>query len=275
MSYVLLALPYLLQLLCIIHIVRTGRNTSWIWLVIFVPYVGGLAYLLVEVVPTLGRGGRRAVAATIDIVQRSLNPSARLRTLERTAAFSPTHENERALADEYAACGDHAKALALYERLAAGMHARDADLALAKARCFYALGRYADGNRLLDGLEAAGHDFRSVAEALVRLKLMERSGGDPVAVAAAWDRYDRKFQSFEFAWYHADYLARAGRTADALAVIDRTEETKRQLDAMGQPFDRAWMRRVLRLRPAIAAAAERPGGDGAGGPPAEVRPGAS
>jgi hypothetical protein len=251
MSYVLIALPYLLQLLCIIHVVRTGRNTSWIWLIIFVPYVGGVAYLLVEVLPTLGRGGRRALATTRDIVERTINPSARLKTLERTAAFSPTHENERALADEYAACGDHAKALVLYEKLASGMHARDADLVLARARCFYGLGRHHDGNRLLDDLEAAGHDFRTIPEALVRLKLMEGAGGDGIALAAVWTRYERKFQSFEFAWHHADFLARTGRKAEALAVIDRVEETKRQLDAMGQPFDRAWMRRVLRLRATI------------------------
>ena len=191
------------------------------------------------------------MASTAEIVQRAFNPSARLKTLERTAAFSPTHENERALADEYAACGDPARALVIYERLAAGMHARDADLVLARARCFAALGRHHDGCRLLDELEASGHDFRSVAEALVRLRLLEGAGRDGVAVAAAWERFERKFQSFEFSWHHADFLVRTGRKADALAVIARVEETKRQLDAMGQPFDRAWMRRVLRLRATI------------------------
>lgn len=251
MSYLLAVLPYLLQLLCIIHVVRTGRNTSWIWLIIFVPYVGGVAYLLVEVLPTLRRGGRRAIASTAEVVQRAFNPSSRLKSLERTAAFSPTHENERALADEYAACGDPAKALVIYERLAAGMHARDADLALARARCFAALGRHHDGARLLDELEAGGHDFRTIAQALVRLDLMEHAGCDGAALAAAWDRFARKFQSFEFAWHHASFLARTERKAEALAVIARVEDTKRQLDAMGQPFDRAWMRRVLRLRATI------------------------
>jgi len=258
MPLLLYALPYVLQLLCIIHVVRTGRNTSWIWLIIFVPYVGGVAYLLVEVLPTLGRGGRRALASAGDIVARTFNPSARLRSLERTAAFSPTHENECALADEYIACGDHARALAIYARLAAGMHAADADLALAKARCLYALGQFAEGSRLLDELEAKGHDFRTVGEALLRLKLMERAGADGAAVAAAWSRFERKFQSFEFAWHYADFLSRRGRNAEALAVVDRAEETRRQLDAMGQPYDRPWMRRVLRLRSTIA----RPGPGG-------------
>jgi hypothetical protein len=39
--------------------------------------------------------------------------------------------------------------------------------------------------------------------------------------------------------------------AEALAVIREVEDTKRQLDSMGQPFDRPWMRRVLRLRASI------------------------
>lgn len=250
MSYVLIALPYLLQLLCIIHIVRTGRNTSWIWLVIFLPYVGGLAYLIVEVLPSLRRGGT-ALASAGDIVTRTLNPSARLKSLERTVVFSPTHENERALADEYAACGDHAKALAIYARLASGMHAADADLAMAKARCLYALGQFAEGQRLLDDLEARGHEFRTVAEALLRLKLMECATSDGAAVAAAWSRYERTFQSFEFSWHYADFLIRTGRKPEALAVVEGAEQTRRQLDAMGQRYDRAWMRRVLRLRSTI------------------------
>jgi hypothetical protein len=250
MPYLLAALPYLLQLLCIIHIVRTGRNTSWIWLIIFLPYVGGLAYLIVEVLPSFGRGGT-ALASAGDIVARTFNPSARLKGLERTAAFSPTHENERALADEYEACGDHAKALAIYARLASGMHAADVDLALAKARCLYALGQFEEGHGLLEELEASGHEFRTVAEALLRLKLMGHAERDGAAVAAQWTRYERKFQSFEFAWHYADFLIRTGRKPEALAVVGRAEETRHQLDAMGQPYDRPWMRRVLRLRSSI------------------------
>jgi hypothetical protein len=184
-------------------------------------------------------------------VARAVSPSARLKTLERTAAFSPTHENERALADEYAECGDYGKALAVYERLATGMHADDADLALARARCLYALGRYAEGRAITDALEAAGHDFRTVAEALVQLKLLEHTETDGGKVAEAYARYGRKFQSFEFDWYHADFLIRSGRKDEALAVMQRVEETRRQLDSMGQWYDRSWMRRVLRLRSAI------------------------
>jgi hypothetical protein len=47
-------MPLALQLLLIIHVIKTGRNTLWIFLLIFVPLVGGLAYLIVEVLPWIG-----------------------------------------------------------------------------------------------------------------------------------------------------------------------------------------------------------------------------
>lgn len=62
MPYVRAAPPYPPQLLCIIHIARTGRNTAWIWLTIFLAYGGSLAYLNVGVLPSLGRGGCRGCA---------------------------------------------------------------------------------------------------------------------------------------------------------------------------------------------------------------------
>jgi hypothetical protein len=131
------------------------------------------------------------------------------------------------------------------------MHAADADLALARARCLYALGRFASGRVVVDRLEASGYDFRTVEEALVRLKLLEHTETDRAKVVEAYAQQRRRFGSFEFDWYYADFLVRAGMKAEALDVIQRVEETKRQLDAMGQPYDRPWMRRVLRLRATI------------------------
>ncbi len=171
MSYLLIALPYLLQLLCIIHIVRTGRNTSWIWLIIFVPYVGGVAYLLVEVLPTLGRGGRRTLATTRDIVVRYPQPVGSPRG---------PRAHGRVLADprERARARGRVRGLrGLREgprdlRAARRGHARgDADLALAKARCLYALGQFEEGNRLLDELAAR------------RARVPHRPGGPPAAEA--------------------------------------------------------------------------------------------
>jgi len=58
MSYALLALACLLQLLCIIHVVRTGREQFWIYIIIFVPIAGGVAYLLADEYHACGDSGQ-------------------------------------------------------------------------------------------------------------------------------------------------------------------------------------------------------------------------
>ena len=47
-----MAIPFIfsivLQVLLIVHCIKTGRNTIWIWVLVFLSYAGILAYLAVE-----------------------------------------------------------------------------------------------------------------------------------------------------------------------------------------------------------------------------------
>src|SRR5471032_2198158 len=46
-------LVLLLEIACIVHIMRTGRERFWIYIVLFLPMAGMLAYLAAEVLPDL------------------------------------------------------------------------------------------------------------------------------------------------------------------------------------------------------------------------------
>lgn len=250
MFYLPLVLPYLLQLLCIVHIVRTGREYYWIYIIIFVPIIGGVAYIVVEILPSLihGRGTVRLPSTYVDIVVRSISPTARLKRFERDVAFSPTHENKRVLADEYLACGDHEKALAIYQALATGTWSRDPELTFLRAKCLYALGKYKEGFALVTALESGGYTYRKESEVLVKLKLLERLDPNTVATAQLYAQYEKKFQSFEIGYYYADFLIRNGMNAEALQVIERFAGVRKQLNSMGMIYDRAWAHKMLGLR---------------------------
>ena len=49
-------LTYFIQLLLIIHVLKTGRDRYWIWLLLFLPLIGGVAYLVVEIIPEYSSG---------------------------------------------------------------------------------------------------------------------------------------------------------------------------------------------------------------------------
>lgn len=55
-------LSVIIQVLLIVHIVKTGRNTTWIWIVVLLPAAGAIAYFIVEILPELmgGRSARKA-----------------------------------------------------------------------------------------------------------------------------------------------------------------------------------------------------------------------
>jgi hypothetical protein len=84
MAYLFVAaLPIILTVLLIIHVIRTGRNTLWIWLIIFLPLAGGIAYAIVELLPELFNS--RTAQATRRNVKRALDPEAQLRRLQDEA----------------------------------------------------------------------------------------------------------------------------------------------------------------------------------------------
>ena len=55
-------LSILIQVILIIHVIKTGRNTIWIWVLALLSYAGIIAYVAAELLPDLlgSRSARRA-----------------------------------------------------------------------------------------------------------------------------------------------------------------------------------------------------------------------
>jgi hypothetical protein len=51
----LAALVFGLQLLCLAHVVRTGRPCQWFFIIMALPLAGCLVYFFVEILPDLSR----------------------------------------------------------------------------------------------------------------------------------------------------------------------------------------------------------------------------
>src|ERR1700747_80315 len=71
----------LVQIACLIHAGRTGRPYYWFMIILFVPGLGILAYLAVEVIPGLLRG--RAATRLSRTVAAGVDPTRQYRELAR------------------------------------------------------------------------------------------------------------------------------------------------------------------------------------------------
>ena len=62
-----------MQVALVVHIIKTGRDTKWVWIVVMLPLAGSIAYLLLEVLPDVSN--TRAGQAAGKKVKSVVNPN--------------------------------------------------------------------------------------------------------------------------------------------------------------------------------------------------------
>jgi len=206
----------LTQILCAVHVMKTGRPYYWIFIVMFAPMIGMLAYLIVEVLPDMGasRAARGAVAG----VGRALNPGRAVREAEKHLAMTPTTENKVALAEAYLEVGRAEEAAALFQDALTGVHATDPTLMFGLARAEFARGNFAVAEQTLDTLRAANPDYQSPEAHLVYARSIEEQGKIEAALHeyAALAPY---YPGQEARCRYAQLLAKAGQQIEAQRIF--------------------------------------------------------
>lgn len=167
-------LIWLIQLALVIHVLKTDRNRFWILFLIFMPLIGGIAYLVIELIPefTGSISGQRAVRQ----VKNTLNPGADLRQHEAAWQQSPNVDNARRYAEALMASGDTDKAEDIINQSLKGLFATEPTLLLLKAQLHFEKGHTADAVATLESLQEHNPDFRSADGHLLFARALEAEG---------------------------------------------------------------------------------------------------
>lgn len=147
----LIVLSIIVQLALVVHVIKTGRNTTWVFIVVFLPLIGSLAYFIIELLPELtntrtARSAQRSLAKTVD-------PDKALREASEQYALARTAQNAMTLAKEHLQRDDFSAAKELYKRSLSGVHSDDPDLLLGLAQAHFGLTNYAEALSCLDTLK--------------------------------------------------------------------------------------------------------------------------
>src|SRR6185295_10346621 len=107
-------LSVILQVSCIVHCMRTGRNRNWIYVLAILSYAGVIAYVAAELLPDIlyGRTGRRAMRS----VKRVFDPTDDLHQYESETRFDSNVTSQQKYADELSRTGQHDDAIAEYRK---------------------------------------------------------------------------------------------------------------------------------------------------------------
>jgi hypothetical protein len=170
----------LIQLALVVHVIKTGRSTIWVFILIFAPLIGGLAYFIVEILPELmnSGGARKAQRA----FSRAVNPDKDLRAATQTLEVADTVQNAMALAEQCLERGHFAEARELYARCLKGLHADDPVLLLGLARTQFGLEDYHGAAQSLDTLKEKNPEYKSTDGHLLYARTKERLGEIEAAI---------------------------------------------------------------------------------------------
>jgi hypothetical protein len=230
-------MPYglvlLLQIALAIHAYRTGRMNPWLWIIVFVPALGCLLYVILELAPEL-LASRTASRAKQNLIA-TVDPGRDYRACAREVEIAPTVQNRLRLADECIRLGRMEEAATLYEACASGLYAGDPAILGGLARTRFATGDLEGAQAALDALRAEAPDWRPADVALLTARVLEGQGHTEEALAAL-RALTATYPGEEARCRYAELLARTGRPDEARAEY---REILRRTDLQGKHYRKA------------------------------------
>jgi hypothetical protein len=194
-----------LQVICVLHCIRNkGTQQNWIWLIVFVPLAGCIAYIFMEMLPKRNTGDWKASLESLLI-----SPATRIRRLEQNLGFANTFNNRILLANAYMAVGRTEEAIELYSTSLTGHFAENEYATGRLISAYFTTGRYAELIQLARKICRSPQFPRSQAH--VQYARALELTGDKAAAENEFKKMNGRFADFEARYQYALFLQRAGR----------------------------------------------------------------
>jgi hypothetical protein len=222
----------ILEIVCVIHAVKTGRTYPWVMVIVFLPLVGCIAYLIMELVPDL------TTTRQAHTVKRGLknmaDPNRDFRERMREVELVGSADAKRRLAEEYMGRAMYTDAVELYRSTLTGIHKDDPVLLFGLARALLASGDGAGAQASLDALQSANPGYVSNEAHMVYARALEAQGQYKEALQE-YKALTRTFPGEEARCRYALLPRTTGATDEARTVF---QEVVKMLDGAPKHYRR-------------------------------------
>jgi hypothetical protein len=239
-----LILSIAIQAGLIIHVIKTGRNQIWIWVLALLSLPGAIAYIAVEILPDLFRS--RTAQRTARGFKKAMDPTANLRRYESEARLAGNVASRQRYAEELSRHGRYDEAIAQYREALTGLYEHDPNLMLGLAQSQFTKGDAVAARTTLDDLIRLNPDFRSPQGHLLYARALEAEGN----ITKALEEYKVAAPSYpgaEAAVRYAQLLHAQGRREEAKKVATDLLEQARIAPAHYRKAQRSWLDAAQRL----------------------------
>jgi len=235
----------LIQICCVVHLIRNHNNSLWLWAIILLPIAGSAAYIVVEVLPGLSQ--RREVRAAKAAAIKKLDPDREIRAARDALEIADTAANRTELGDALADKGDWTGAAIHYRGAIAKMPTSDRATQVKLARALFESHDPEGAVKILEELPQSGSMTENDRTKLLLARALQECGEADKALAL-YAEVGPRLAGAEAQCRHAALLIEQGRTRDALPLLEETERRAKRLDRAtrardGDMYD--WAARML------------------------------
>jgi hypothetical protein len=219
----------LIQICCVVHLIRNNRNSLWLWAIILLPIAGSAAYIVVEVLP--GAAQRREVRAVKAAAIRKLDPDRELRAARDALETTDTAANRTALADALAEKGAWGDAVFHYREALARMPAGDRAARLKLGRALLESGDTTGARKILEALPESASQSENDRGALLLARALQECGETDRALAL-YAEIGPRMAGAEAQCRQAALLIEQGRQGEALPLLEEAARRAKRLDRL-------------------------------------------
>ena len=247
--YIIMAIPYLVQLACLIHIIRYKKDTFWIWIIIMVPYLGGVIYFFMEILPAI-----KISKKTIDIYEGLTNfikPNVKLEKAKQKMLYASTYQNAIEYADALSFAEKYDEALDIYSGQKKTFYINDPELIFKIAFVLYKLGKNEEAMKEITNLKKDNEiAFEKNHWNKLYLLIFENlSDNDNIKKEYNKIREVKKDHSIDL--LYLNYLKKIEDLIQLESIISNLEKEKQFLDENGIRYDRKFYRDAFKIGKAL------------------------
>lgn len=236
----------LIQAAFIVHVIKTGRNQLWIW-VLIIPVIalpGILAYIAIEIIPGLLRG--RTAQRTARGLRKAVDPGRELRRYETEVRVGGNVASRQRYAEELVRHERYDEAIAQYRQALTGLYEHDPNLMLGLAQAQFGKADASGARATLDELIRLNPGFRSAAGHLLYARALEAEGNTPKALEE-YRVVAGSFPGAEAAVRYAQLLQAQGHKEEAQKVARELLQQARIAPGHYRRAQREWLEAAERL----------------------------
>ena len=208
-----------LQAYCIYHAVKNRNDYYWIFIILFIPLIGGIIYLVTQVF------SKRDFENVQDNLTAIINPTKKVVALKKQLEFSDTFQNKVNLADAYFEIRDYNNAISYYKNALDSLFSND----------LYVLSKLMEAHYYIQDYDNVISYYQKIKEKNGKIKSINQLQygialdilGNTALAETVLKKINIEYTNYDERLLLAEYLIEQQRKEEAKKILDAIyEESK-------------------------------------------------